>query len=60
MTLEKVKSKLRRDIAKLKKEQAEEVAKCDRSKPNKQPNDHLIAYIITRKKTLQEVLNMLP
>jgi hypothetical protein len=58
MTPEKVKAKIAADIRKLDKEQEAEQKKAS-YKSGKSNNAYLLAYIITRKKTLQEVLNMM-
>ena len=59
MTKAKVTSFIRRDIRKLDKLQKIEVKKHPETGSNKKPNGVMIAYVITRKNTLKEILAML-
>jgi hypothetical protein len=59
MTRNKITSVLKRDINKLKREQYKEQKTIRASAGSKNKNGYLLAYLITRKNTLQEVLKMI-
>lgn len=59
MTKEKLKSYIQKDLRKLDKEQKAEVKKIDAPKKGIQHSIELLAYLVSRKNTLKEILSLL-